>query len=270
MQYHSEHQKSILNTNKTFSVQFSTLLVNVVNLLDSNCKDKLEMCKQFCWSLRISDSSDILIFSDENLAQIDKCTSFDQLFCSNLRKHWSWEEYSILEHIIDLSGSQEAEHELDKYKKFMASKIAMEIILNTFREDQLPPNCVTLSVIIDKPYTKLTIGEYVQLKEFIFNTLEVKKYIAYPYIKFLFGSLHLQWYIPVQATDHIVMTATRNHQKFLEEKVVFIEIGEKVVMECQKKKFSASIMVSQLYQHAEVAYMAATKVYNKRKSISCN
>lgn len=111
----------------------------------------------------------------------------------------NWEQYFILESIIALTELKEAEDELDKYKKHMASKMGMKIISDTFSIDDLPPNSIKLSIIVDKPYTKLTAVEYIELKEFICTTLKIQKYVIYPYIKFFFESLHLEWYIPVQA-----------------------------------------------------------------------
>ena len=121
----------------------------------------------------------------------------------------------------------------------MASKMGMKIISDTFSEDDLPPNSIKLSIIVDKPYTKLTEGEYIELKNFICDILKIQKYVTYPYIKFFFESLHLEWYIPVQAARYIIKTvASLNISLFLQQSVVFLKIGDEVLFDCTVKQVS--------------------------------
>ena len=104
-------QKSISTSG--LSVHFSTFVMTIRIMLEK-CVDKLALCKEICSNLTIDDS-DILLFNDEQLDKINKCTSFQQLFII-LRRHWSWKEYSILKSIITICGSTEAEAELDKFE----------------------------------------------------------------------------------------------------------------------------------------------------------
>ena len=83
-------------------------------------EDKLEACKELCSNLTISGNSDVLLFNDKQLAEINQCTSFQQLF-TILRKHWNWKEYSILKGIIAASGLEEAKKELHKFEIFSVS-----------------------------------------------------------------------------------------------------------------------------------------------------
>jgi len=220
--------------NRFFASQFSSLLTNVVGYLDKSCSDKLEACKHFCSTLHISDNSDQLLFDDEQLKTINNCSSFQELFfASQLRHHWDWAEYSILEHIIDLSKSKEAEDEFQRFGEFMASKRGMEIISDTVSIQNLPPKVKRLSVILNRPYAKLTAEQYLEIKNFIFATLDVEKYISYPYISFLFSSLRLEWYIPVLAADHIIKMARLHENELLSQFVTFVSIGDDIVLNTQ-------------------------------------
>ena len=229
--YQQSVHKSKVST-KACTTQFCTLLTKVAQVLDKKCGDKLEVCKEFCSSLKISDDSDELLFNDKQLEQIDWCKTFRDFF-TQLRQHWSWDEYSILQHIIELAESEQSEKELTKYKEFMAAKIGMEIIFDILPE--LPHDAIKLSITVDKPYSRLTVQEYKELKVFIFDTLQVQKYVSYPFIKVLFSSVHLDWYFPVQAADHMIKIASVKRDVLVQESIVFMKIKDKVIVNCVSK-----------------------------------
>lgn len=187
---------------------------------------------QFCCTLKVSDECSELLFDDKQLKDNNQCDTFHQLFCcSQLNLHLNWNDCLILESIIALTGLKEAEDELEK-----------KIISDTFSVDDLPLNNIKLSIIVDEPYTKLTLEQYNKLKDFIFTTLKVKKYITYPYIRFFFESLHLEWHIPAQAAKHIVKTAIShvNESAFLEHSIVFMKVGNEVFLDCSIKQVRTS------------------------------
>ena len=126
------------------------------------CVDKLELCKEICSNLTIGNS-DILLFSDEQLDKINKCTSFQHLF-TLLRRHWSWKEYSILKSIITICDSEEAEAELDKFEKLMSSYCGMKLISEKYSPTELPVNYVKLCITVDKPYKSLTLQDFYELR----------------------------------------------------------------------------------------------------------
>ena len=197
------------------------------------CKDKLEECKELCSNLTVSNNSDVLLFSDEQLTRINNCTSFQELFMI-LRKHWNWKEYSILKTIIALCDSKEAKAELDKFEKLMSSYCGMKLISDQYSPDELPVNYVKLCITVDKPYKSLTLQDFDELRTFIFDHLDVQKYIALPFIKFLFSSLHLEWYIPTQAVSHIIKAVHQNQKVFTQKSVVLITIGDKNILDIQR------------------------------------
>ena len=200
------------------------------------CNEKLKLCQEFCSNLTIDDS-DVLLFSDEQLDKINRCTTFEQLFAI-LRGHWSWKEYSILKHIITICDSKEAEAELDKFEKLMSSYYGMKLISEECLPNEVIKNYAKLSVIVDKPYNSLTLSDFYKLQNFIFENLDVRKYIALPFIKFLFSSLHLEWYIPMQAVSHVIKMVEINKRKLIGQSVTLIQVGSKVLLDVQGKRIA--------------------------------
>ena len=96
------------------SIDFSNFVANIEECLEK-CTNKLDACKQICSNLTIH-GSDTLLFNNQQLAEINDCASFHQLFML-LRQHWNWKAYSILRMIIEKSESVEAKDHLEKYEK---------------------------------------------------------------------------------------------------------------------------------------------------------
>ena len=209
-------------------------MATVEALLDKN-NDKLEQSKQVCSNLTISgNANDELLFNDEQLQKINACSTFNELF-TILCKHWSWRDYSILTQIIAITGLKEAEGELQLFKARMASYEGMKITSGNIPPEAISHDYITLSVIIDKPYQELTLEEFTKLCDFIFKYLDIKHYIALPHIKFLFGSLHLEWYVLKKAAPHMVKMAQQNEKIFTSNSVVFIQVDQSVVLDCRAK-----------------------------------
>ena len=204
------------------------------NILEKNCDDKLKFCKEFCSNLATTYDPNELLFNDGELKKIKGCATFEQLF-DLLRRHWSWKEYSILKTIIAICESQEADDELNKFEKLMGSCYGMILIFEEHTSDELPANYVNLCVTIDKPYKSLTLKDFDKLQTFIFDHLDVKKYIALPFIKFLFSSLHLEWYVPMQAVSHIIKMAHLNKKSFIQKSIVLIKVGDKSILDVQSE-----------------------------------
>ena len=179
-------EQSTVRTGDSLSVQFSTFVATIEALLDTCCGDKLEQSKELCSNLTIGDHSDLLLWNDEQLKKIKACSTFRELF-KILRKHWSWKEYSILTHIISISGLEEANNEVKLFEKAMASYLGMKIISENISSDNISHDYIRLSIIIDKPYRELSLHNFTELHDFIFSNLDVRRYIALPFIKFLFN-----------------------------------------------------------------------------------
>ena len=202
-------------------------------ILDQNCIDKLEDCKEFCSGFTISGSSDVRLF---NTTEINQCASFKQLFAI---LHWSWEEYSLLKGIITECGSpKKAMEELYKFEKFMASYRGMKYIcdkksLTLSPEDY--PYYWRLYAIIEESYKDLTLDDITELQTFIFKHLDLHESTALPYLRFFYKSLHLEWYIPVQAVSHVIKMVHKNKKAFIQKSFVLIKVGDKTILDTQSE-----------------------------------
>jgi len=157
--------------------------MTIMKMLE-NHPDKLELCKELCSDLTIGNTK-ILLFGNEQLAEINKCTSFQQLF-TILCKHWSWEEYSILKSLITICKSEEAEAELDKFENLMSLFYGMKLISEKYSSSELPRDYSKLCIAIAKPYECLTLQDYYELKAFIFEHLDVQRYVNFSFMELLF------------------------------------------------------------------------------------
>ena len=183
-------QKQPLLSFNLLSAEFGHLLVRIRRILSKSpkWKDNLEACKEYCKYLKASNKANVPLFSSEKISNINNCTDFKQLF-EIVNQHLSWDEHSILTQIIDECDSDEAEQEFSKYKKKMAISKALDIINST--KSDLPSGFESFCVIIDKPYKKLTVDKYEEIKSFIFDNLDTRRYVTTGYIRVLFDSLHL-------------------------------------------------------------------------------
>ena len=215
--------------------EFSHLLMRIRHILSqSSDRDRnLEACKEFCSYLKASGNANVPLFSKEMKSAIDNCRDFRQFF-DIISQHISWDGPFILSEIIDECGSVEAEEEFKKYKRKMAVSKALEIISSI--ESNPPPGFERFIVIIDKPYRKLTVDKYEEIKKFIFDNLDINSYVATGYIRVLFDSLHLEWHVTTQATPHMIKMAIEQREVFTKNCYVFIQIGKEIIIDVRTEQ----------------------------------
>ena len=237
-----EPQRSSLLSFDQLRAEFSRLLMRIRRMLSQspNQEDNLEACKELCIYLKASNNANIPLFSPEKVLEINNCSNFKQLF-EIISQHLSWDEYSILAEIINECGSDEAQQEFKKYKRKMAIFKALEIISST--ESSPPPGFEKFCVIIDKPYIQLTVEKYEEIKQFIFSYLDVRKYVTTGYIRVLLDSIHIEWHVTTQAIPHMIkMAHDKQVLEFFKRKcVVFMEIGNEVIINTQNEQTSVSL-----------------------------
>ena len=66
-----------------------------------------------------------------------------------------------------------------------------------------PRNPSKTAPVIDKPYVKLTVDKYEDMKSFIFNNLDVHRYVTSGYFRVLLDPLHLEWHVTTQAIQYL-------------------------------------------------------------------
>ena len=233
-------EQSTVITADPLSVQFSTFVTTITTLLSTCCSDKLEQCKQLCSNLTISDNFDKLLFNDTELQKIDACSTFSELFAI-LRNRWSYTNYSILSEIITITDLKEAKEELQLFKTRMASYEGMKILSQHIPPEAISPEYIRLKVIIDKSYRQLTLEDFTKLRDFIFEYLDIKHYTALPHIKFLYSSLHLEWYVIKKAAPYMIKMAKQNEKIFMSNFVVFIQVDQSVVLDSATKDTSQRV-----------------------------
>ena len=216
------------------SAEFARLIYKIGCILDesSNHINNLKKCKRLCCLLKASDNSNTLLYTAENREKIHKSLNFAQFF-DIVNQHLSWNEYYILAQIIDECDSDEAEKEFHKYKRKIAVSTGLQIISSA--NSNPPTGFERFCVIIDKPYTRLTLEKYEEIKTFIFNNLEVHRYVTNKYIRVLFDSLHLEWHVTMQAIPHMIKMAYKHQALFTKNLFIFIQIGKKVIINSKKK-----------------------------------
>ena len=210
------------------NADFTSLLLTVCQILNDcpNHQDNLQKCKDYCSLLPMSDGGNELLFKAEKISKIKKSTNLKELF-ENIRLNMSWDEHSILTHIVHLCNSIEGQKEIEKFGKKMAVLQGLEIISN-IPKHKPSEEFAKFCIIIDKPYKSVTIEEYMNIKTYIFSILDIRDYVTFGFIKMLYHSLHIEWLVTIQAVPYMIKSAYQNKYIFIEEKFVFMQIGTEV------------------------------------------
>ena len=158
----------------------------------------------------------------------EKCVDFNQLF-EILKWNMNWEEHSILTHIAEKCKSTKARNQIEKFDKKIGLLNGLEIIGDATK--YVSKQVVRFYVIIDKPYNKLSVKEYKEIRAFIVATLGVNPPVLTKYIKILYGSLHIEWLITVQAVPVVVKMAYQKEDIFIKENFVFMQIGADIIID---------------------------------------
>ena len=113
----------------------------------------------------------------------------------------------------------------------MSSYFGLRLVSDKFLPEELPDGYVQMSIIVDKPYKEFTLKNFIDLKTFIFKHMDIKPYVTRPFIKFLFSSLHLEWYILQKAVPHIVKMISKNLKIYTENFIVCIKVDQIIVLD---------------------------------------
>jgi len=226
---HSPYLRSHLTISQ-LQADFKKVVESVQKIVqDENKMVALQKSKYFCTVLRITITSDVRFFTHEERRKIDLCTDFRELFF-HLRHHWDWDNLVILKYIVNLCDTKEGEQEMVKYERKLALYGGLNLVFDRSRNDP-PPGYEDFLIILNKPYNELTVEQFQDAKQFIFDNLDVLQYIAFPYINLLFGSVHFHWHIKVEAVTHMIKMALQRKEIFLKNFYTFMQIGSNVVFD---------------------------------------
>ena len=192
-------------------------------------ESNLEKCKKYCLLLPVAsgDDSSPPLFGRE---KIEGCADFNQLF-EILKWCMNWEEHSILLNIVEECRSTKARNQITKFRNKLALHDGLQAICDIPKDVFVSKEVARFYVIIDKPYNKLSIKKFKEIKDFIVATLGVNPSVLTKYSKLLYGSIHIEWLITVQAVPFIIKMAYQKKDTFIKEKFVFMQIGADVIID---------------------------------------
>ena len=204
--------------------------------MKTNEESNVDAIKSICGYLPISSSSSKLMFTNEQLKEIDACSSIREIL-RQLRFHLRWDDHLILKAILDRLDSKECEEILEKYKSKIDSQMKLEQICKQFTEQQqeAPKGFSKMVAIVKKKYSHITKEEYDQLKAFISEQCGVESYVLSPLVKMSPSSLLLEWMIPPTAVTHMVEMAKKNKSLFIETSFIFFEIDNIIVLDVRNE-----------------------------------
>ena len=250
-----EQCQSELISVTSLNADFTSLLLNICHILSSspNKQDNLKICKEYCSLLKICDSSNQPLFSAEKVTKIKKCRDFKQLF-EIISVHMSWDEHSILTQIVNHCNSVKGQEEIEKFEKKLALCQGLQIISSTSKQS-LSEDFVKFCVIINKPYKKVTIDEYKNIKAYICSNLNVHAHVTVGFIRMLYHSLHIEWLVTVQTVSHMIRNAYQNRGIFVNENFVFMQIGNEVVIDDEVSNYTYNYMYACVYVYDVRTYV---------------
>ena len=194
----------------------------------------LNAIKSICGYLPISSSSSKLMFSAEQLKEIDACSNIREIF-RQLRFHLRWDDHLILTAILDRLDSEECEELLGKFQSKIDCQMKLEQIFEESKKQkqEVPKGFDKMVAIVNKKYSRITKEEYDQLKCFIAEHCGVDSYVLSPFLNMSPSSLLLEWLVASTAITYMVETATKHKHIFIKEGFVFLQIATTVILDCR-------------------------------------
>ena len=202
-----EPYQSELISDASLNADFTSLLLNVCNILNRSPdkQENLEICKDYCTLLCISNGSNESLFSAKKIAKIKRCGNFKELF-EIISVHMSWDEHSLLTQIVNYCNSVEGQQEIEQFEKKLALCQGLQIISST-PEQNLTQDFAKFHIIINKPYRTVTIEEYQKVKVYIIDNLNTNTYVTVGFIRLLYKSLHIKWLVSAQTVSYMIRDA---------------------------------------------------------------
>ena len=229
----------IINPNNAI-IEFVSTVSKIERILmeSDNQVENLVAIKSICGFLPISKNSDKLMFTTEQLEEIDACKTIPQIF-RQVRFHMRWDDHLILTAILNRLDSEECEELLAKFESKIDCQMKLEQIFQQCKKHQqeIPKGFDKMVAIVNKKYSRITKEEYDQLKRFIAEYCGVEPYVLSPFLNMSSSSLLLEWLVPSTAITHMVETATNNKKIFKEKSFTFLQIATIVVLEIKSEVF---------------------------------
>ena len=216
------------------SVEFGILLDKIILELEKDKTSNLDTLKTISSTLTVQRNSDVRVFNDRQMEEIQACNDIRTILTDKLRHCYRWDDYSMLS-ILMLSV--DSEYCLSLIKKFgvkIDSKMKLQQIYEHCKQKGF--KCSEeyhkiVAIVDDKIFSDITLEEYRVLKYFISEQCSVEDYVISPFIKASSSSLILEWYISVTAIDHMIKIASSNKSNFIENCFVYLKISSSVIID---------------------------------------
>lgn len=228
------HQPSLIIHTTNLNRDFSILVTYLLKLLSTSVTDEqLKSCKSYCIQLKISDTNNTNLFTHQKIEEIKDCSKIEELF-EAVKEHWSWDNYSILQDFIELCGdSKEAKEEIDKFQRKLAACKGLKFVTNT-PEIDAPLGYERFKIYINERYPNFTLDQYKEIKFHVFKLLATNYNVASDHIKAEFQSLHLEWFVTLQALPHMIKMAIQVKYELSLINVISLKIGTRTIT-CDNK-----------------------------------
>ena len=224
----------MMQTADQASAEFGMLLDEVVQELQKNEKLNLELLKTMSSTLTIKDKSDVRVFSDGELEEIQACDNIKTLLVLKLRHCYRWDDHSMLTVLMKNIKSEKCLKLLQLFELKICSQIKLQQISVQVSQNssQFPENYHKMVAIVDKIFSDITKEEYDELKQFISQHCGVEPYVMSPFSKASpFSSVVFEWFIPVSAVPYMIKAVKNNVHKFTKTIFLYLKVSSEVIFD---------------------------------------
>ena len=228
-------------------MEFGVLIIKIINQLQENEAENLDCIKTMCSQLTIEvdeESSDVLLFTNQQLDDIFRCDTIRTLFCrTKLRHCWRWDDFSLLKVIVQAVGCPTCESLIKQYEQKLDSEMKLKDIYESCRQrdhNLFEEYEEMVAIINNKVFCKITNEEYDRIKLFTSKHCGVKPYVLLPFKRISSSSLLIVWLIPTTAVYFMSHMAMVECNRFIEESFMFLQISSYVIFD--HRPFDVSYM----------------------------
>ena len=216
------------------SAEFGILLANILKELEKDESNNLMLLKIMSSTLTIKNNSDIHVFTDKQLEEIQACNNIQPLLMNKLRHCYRWDDHSMLTVLMSSINSEKCVNLLETFKVKIDGQIKLQQIYEHCKQTEC---CFSeeyhkmVAIINKKFFFTITKEEYEKLKYFVSEQCGVEAYVVSPLSKASSSSLILEWYIPCTAVAHMIKLALKNKSAFIKRSFVYVKISSTIVLD---------------------------------------
>ena len=216
------------------SIEFGIVLAEILKELQKDETTNLTILKAVSSTLTIQNNSNIHVFTDKQLEEIQACNSIPTLLTNKLRHCYRWDNFSMLKILMLSINSDKCVNLLETFKVKIDSKMKLQKIYEHCKQKEWSFSekyDKLVAIVNNKLFSKITKEEYDDLKCFVSEHCGVEAYVVCPLNKASSSSLILEWYISINAVAHMIKIASSNNISFNEKSFVYLRISSTVILD---------------------------------------